>query len=91
MSDCEWAAGWGWFVDPTPGDDSEFTTPGNLGEQNRMDLLSVVMHEMGHVLGFEHSETGVMSETLAAGVRAMPASGHRVVDHFFANHQSRRR
>ena len=30
------AAGWGWFVDPTPGDDSEFTTPGNQGEQHRM-------------------------------------------------------
>jgi hypothetical protein len=28
------AAGWGWFVDPTPQDDSEFTTPGNQGEQN---------------------------------------------------------
>ena len=26
------AAGWGWFVDPTPRDDSEFTTPGDLGE-----------------------------------------------------------
>jgi hypothetical protein len=25
------AAGWGWFVDPMPWDDSEFTTPGNQG------------------------------------------------------------
>src|SRR5439155_6778574 len=31
------AAGWGWFVDRTPADDSEFTTPGNQGEMNRMD------------------------------------------------------
>src|SRR5262249_14978193 len=42
------AAGWGWFIDPTPHDDSEFTTPGNQGEQGRMDLLTVLEHELGH-------------------------------------------
>ena len=42
------AAGWGWFVDRTPRNDSEFTRPGNQGEQNRMDLLTVVAHETGH-------------------------------------------
>jgi hypothetical protein len=39
-----------------------------------MDLLSVVMHEIGHVFGLEH-EDGVsgtiMSETLAAGTRVV--------------------
>ncbi|MFL5246168.1 MAG: DUF3466 family protein [Gemmataceae bacterium] len=59
------AAGWGWFVDPTPHKDSEFTTPGNQGEQNRMDLLTVLEHELGHLLGFDHQETGVMEDTLA--------------------------
>jgi hypothetical protein len=34
------AAGHGWFVDPTPWDDAEFATPGNQGEQHRMDLLT---------------------------------------------------
>ena len=63
------AAGWGWFVDRMPRNDSEFTRPGNQGEQNRMDLLTVVMHELGHVLGFDHAAAGVMVETLAAGVR----------------------
>jgi uncharacterized membrane protein len=63
------AAGWGWYVDATPWDDSEFTTPGDQGEQNRMDLLTVVMHELGHLLGYGHNENGVMAETLAAGVR----------------------
>src|SRR5262249_59658942 len=48
------AAGWGWFVDPTPRNDSEFTTPGNQGEQGRMDLLTVLMHEMGHALALGH-------------------------------------
>jgi hypothetical protein len=63
------AAGWGWFIDPTPRDDREFTTPGDQGEQNRMDLLTVLMHEMGHALGLGHDDHGVMQETLAAGVR----------------------
>ena len=66
------AAGWGWFVDRTPGDDSEFTTPGNQGEQNRMDLFTVLEHELGHLLCYEHEATGVMQDTLSAGVRELP-------------------
>jgi uncharacterized delta-60 repeat protein len=63
------AAGWGWFVDPTPWDDSEFTTPGNQGEQHRMDLLTVLEHEVGHLLGKEHEANGIMAETLTPGTR----------------------
>jgi uncharacterized delta-60 repeat protein len=67
------AAGWGWFVDPTPGDDTEFTTPGDQGEQGRMDLLTVLMHEMGHLLGLDHDADGVMQAALPPGTRLSPA------------------
>src|SRR5439155_25168035 len=62
-------AGWGWFVGPTPSDDSEFTTPGDQGERGRMDLLTVLEHEIGHLLGRGHEADGVMQERLEAGVR----------------------
>lgn len=74
------AAGWGWFVDPTPGDDSEFTTLGNQGERNRMDLLTVLEHEIGHALGYEHEESGVMIDTLSAGTRRLAGSDVNLSD-----------
>jgi len=70
------ADGYGWFVDPTPGDDSEFA-PGAVDSPARchVDLLSVVAHEMGHVLGYseDSDDAGtVMSEDLGVGVRHLP-------------------
>src|SRR5262249_1240061 len=58
------AAGWGWFVDPTPSDDSEFLLKGDQGEQGRMDLLTALAHEIGHLLGYDHDDGGTMAETL---------------------------
>jgi hypothetical protein len=69
------AAGWGWFVDATPNDDSEFTTRGDQGEQGKIDLLTVLMHEMGHLLGLGHSATGIMDDSLTTGTRLTPTSG----------------
>ncbi len=75
------AAGWGWFVDLTPADDSEFTIPGNQGERNRIDLLTVLEHELGHLLGYDHTDAGLMSPTLATGLRETPTA---VLDQVFA-------
>lgn len=63
------AAGWAGFVDPTPGDDSEFLASGNQGEKHRIDHLTVLKHDVGHLLGREHNIDGLMAETLTAGTR----------------------
>jgi probable HAF family extracellular repeat protein len=67
------AAGRGWFVDPTPWDDAEFTTPGNQGEQGHMDLLTILEPERGHPLGLEHTASGVMVETPVTETRRPPS------------------
>jgi large repetitive protein len=53
------ANGVGWFIDPNPQDNSEFTgvdnylqaTP-NSAASGKYDLLTAILHEMGHTLGF---------------------------------------
>ncbi|HEX4999366.1 MAG TPA: Calx-beta domain-containing protein, partial [Terriglobia bacterium] len=83
------AAGYGWFVDATPLDSSEYvkTESGLAARPNsdaygRMDLLTVLAHEVGHALGYEHTESGLMSEYLTGGARKLDvsASDDTVVD-----------
>jgi hypothetical protein len=69
------AAGHGWFIDPTPLADWAFSGLAGSPALNRMDLLSVVAHEMGHViLNMEESTApdDVMTEALPEGVRRLP-------------------
>ena len=54
------AQGWGWSI-------------GNTTAQGQMDLLTVVTHELGHVLGYgDDAGPAVMATTLAPGVRRAP-------------------
>ncbi|QDT26386.1 hypothetical protein Enr10x_16870 [Gimesia panareensis] len=85
------AAGYGWFVDGTPLDSSEFTLiDGSLlagsgsAAFGQMDLLTVVMHELGHTLGLEDLATDgtLMSDSLDVSERRLPTEDD--LDAFFS-------
>jgi hypothetical protein len=79
------ANGLGWFVDNTPLDNSEYVTDAaresliaksETPAAARYDLLTVIAHELGHVLGSDHHNDGdhLMSESLDPGVRRLPGA-----------------
>jgi hypothetical protein len=75
-------AGWGWFIDPTPLLSEEFSPLGDnttleairgFGADGQLDLLTVLIHEIGHVLSLEHEdEDDLMGSTLEPGMRHLP-------------------
>ena len=80
------AAGYGWFIDPTPNDNSEFGnvvsatqafTDPDQAAAGHMDLLTTVMHEMGVQLGLSDAydpaaSSDLMFVQLTAGERRLP-------------------
>ncbi|MES2098160.1 MAG: Ig-like domain-containing protein, partial [Pseudomonadota bacterium] len=82
------ALGHGWFVDSTPNDDAEFTvnsagtlyTAPDQTPAGHVDLLTAVMHELGHQIGLEDNYAGsvagdVMYGYIADGSRRLPMAG----------------
>ena len=82
------AAGYGWFVDTTPVASAKHIPPtaatalaagSATTPTGHEDLLTVVMHELGHALGLgdldpARPSTDLMAETLATGVRRLPSA-----------------
>ncbi len=85
------AAGYGWFIDPTPNFDEEFGPDGSATTsqaQGRVDLLSVILHEMGHQLGLSDLDPAIDPHSMMTGIynpgqRRLPDSS--VVDILFGN------
>ncbi|QAY77379.1 S-layer family protein [Sphingosinicella sp. BN140058] len=95
-------AGFSWFIDASPGDDAEYQAlAGRLAAADahgaagtRIDLLTVVMHELGHQIGLldEYASTDradLMFGTINPGERRLPgtdavqaASGNAVAGAF---------
>src|SRR5207247_1429283 len=82
------AQGKGWFIDATPQIDSEcraatgtrrYTDPMSA-PAGRVDLLTAIMHEMGHKLGLddlyaEQDRDNLMYGYLTVGERRIPSKG----------------
>ncbi|MEN6449607.1 MAG: Ig-like domain-containing protein [Thermoguttaceae bacterium] len=86
------AAGYGWFIDSTPLDDAEYTplASGQLVARSQTaadrhaDLLTTVMHEMGHVLGYGDVDDGLMDRALPLGVRWPMATDSALAEYALA-------
>ncbi|QDT24177.1 Calx-beta domain protein [Gimesia chilikensis] len=86
------AAGYGWFIDTTPAEHSEFSPASDLTlialpdseAAGLIDLRTIILHEIGHLLGYEHGTAGLMQETLAPGVRYL-ADWESATDEFFGS------
>jgi hypothetical protein len=63
------AAGRGWRAFQDAGRNAKGETP--MAVPHAMDLLTVVVHELGHLLGHDHTQDGVMRPTLQVGTNRL--------------------
>lgn len=79
------AGGFGWLIDPDPTTDGSFNSAANdqalsaltgAAAAGHYDLLTVLDHEFGHLLGLPDQLSGsdLMAQTLAPGVRRTPSA-----------------
>jgi len=83
-------AGHGWFVDATSGEDSEYDGSGTSRTADaggaavgKLDLLTVLMHELGHQIGLDDdymkvNADDVMFGYMHVGERRLPAEGQTI-------------
>ncbi len=83
------AAGRTWFIDETPLQNEEFSSliegetqlfaDADSGADGRLDLLSILMHEQGHILGlndvYESSSQNIMYAFFEDGERRLASDG----------------
>jgi VCBS repeat-containing protein len=79
-------AGFGWFIDTTPGEDGEFDGAGahlsaaaGGAAEGRIDALTVLMHELGHQIGLadnyhDGGEAELMHGFVDVGERRLPGN-----------------
>jgi hypothetical protein len=70
------AAGYGWYLDLEENADGTLASL-DAEAVDQIDLVSVVMHELGHTLGLgdlDGNAESLMSGTLSAGVRRLPGA-----------------
>lgn len=78
------AAGWGWYIDATPDSNTEFDATSDprifsasllSPAAGQIDLLTVLLHELSHLLGDEHvSDASLMDPVLDPGERKLTDS-----------------
>ncbi|GLS32473.1 hypothetical protein GCM10007937_41830 [Mesorhizobium albiziae] len=91
-------AGHGWYVDATPLTDDEFAnrvgdtrliSDGTQAPAGQYDLLTVVMHEFGHLLGYDDTyavdqSSTLMSGWLTTGERRLPNVVYTPQDQYYS-------
>ncbi|QDU10151.1 putative Ig domain-containing protein [Gimesia aquarii] len=86
--------GYGWFVYNSPWDHSEFNVANsyeleaftNSKVSLPIDLLTVIFHDLKHLLEHQHETSGLMHARLSPGIRRLPDEIPHAATHFNEDH-----